>query len=118
MSILQSMFLLAFFVAMLTITISRSRVFRPFRDWVDEITAKNGTSEPSWVYELVKCPYCLSFWVTGLSMLLFPSMWVVTIDTQVFLWQAFILYGATIWALACIIIGLIIQLLNGGGFKE
>lgn len=115
------MLFLVFFVAMLTLTISRSKVFRSFRDWVDDVTAKDGTSEPSMVYELIKCPYCLSFWVTGVSMLVFPTVWVdwaVTNALDVHWWANLILHGATVWGVACLVMGGIVQLLNGGGFKN
>lgn len=121
MSNLLSMWFLVFFVAMFTLTVSRSKAFRFFRDWVDDVTAKDGVSEPSAVYELIKCPYCLSFWVTGASIVVFPSVWrdwAVTNELKVYWVADLALRGAMVWGLSCVVMGAITQLLTGGGFKN
>ena len=58
--------------AVVTLTISRSRIFRPLRTWVAE--------RSDFLYDLLECPYCLSHWVAlGLTLIHGPlqgAFWV------------------------------------------
>lgn len=62
-------------VTMVVLTITRSRLFRPFRDWVDNVTVRETTPthETSLVYILVACPFCMSFWVAAVASFAFWS---------------------------------------------
>lgn len=53
---LAQLVFLAFGVSMVSVTITKTKIFEPFRDWLNYRT--------DWLYELFSCPYCLSVWVS------------------------------------------------------
>lgn len=102
---------LSFVVAMVSLTVTRSRLFRGFRDWVDSASAKDVNADPTLWYELVKCPFCFGFWATGLTIpVLFP-LWASIAHG----FSEWIAHYATVWGLACVICGMITKLFENGG---
>src|SRR5687768_9303666 len=49
---------LALAVSATSVTIGRTAVFAPFRDWFE--------ARSTWIHGLVSCPYCLSHWIAFL----------------------------------------------------
>ena len=52
---MQQLIVLAFAVATISVTITESRLFKGFREWI--------ASHWAWGGELVSCPYCFGHWV-------------------------------------------------------
>lgn len=52
---LMALVVLSLAIAAVSITITKTKVFRSFREWIDE--------RSDWFGELVHCPYCTSHWV-------------------------------------------------------
>lgn len=102
---------LAFVVAMVSLTVTRSRLFKGFRDWVDEVTAPNVNSDPSLWYELVKCPFCFSFWATAGTVPVFYHLWHDLADG----WDQWGVTYFSVWGMACILCGAILKLFDQGG---
>jgi len=50
---------LAFAIAAVSLTITKTKVSKPFRLWVK--------SRNAWAGELFSCPYCLSHWITWVA---------------------------------------------------
>ena len=46
---------------MISLCVTKSKLFEPFRDLFFNRSANNKLM--SWVYDLVSCPYCFSHWV-------------------------------------------------------
>lgn len=100
-------------VAMVTLTVTRSSIFKAFRDWVDERTCKDVNAQPSKLYELVKCPFCFSFWVTLVALMVFRA-WREHAPT----WDARLAMVFAVWCVACFLAGHILKLYERGGFKD
>lgn len=102
---------LAFMVSMISLTVTRSRLFKGFRDWVDEITCgSNVNSSPSMWYELIKCPFCFSFWITGVSIPIFFRLWRINTVR----WDQLTVTFFAVWGLSCIFSGAILKLFEQG----
>lgn len=54
---------LSFAISAISMTISKSKLFEGFREWIGE--------QSGWLGELFNCPYCTSHWVTLLFVILF-----------------------------------------------
>lgn len=52
-------------VASVANIITNETIFAWFRNWVEQCL-------PSWCYELVTCPTCISVWITLVTMFFFP----------------------------------------------
>lgn len=126
------------FVTMLTLTVTRSKIGRPFRDWVDKRTHRGRVldTNTSMLYELVRCPYCFGFWATLLSMAVFPQAWealsfytgaalvrtwvpepgggYVVADSAMAMASYRTLSGCAVWCASCLVGGCIVRLFNGG----
>lgn len=57
LGVLGLFFLLAIAIAAASITLTRARIFKPARDWVQP---RNFL-----FFKLISCPYCLSHWFSG-----------------------------------------------------
>lgn len=61
----------AFAVAVLTLTITKSHLSRPARDWMERELGE-------WPNIFVNCPFCVSHWVSFFVIFLHPSQFRVT----------------------------------------
>lgn len=91
---------LAIFVTMVSVTVVRTAIFEPFRDWVDEATDTGDALTTSMWYKLVSCTYCMAFWVTALARVILPSLWDTTIPLPV--------QGSVVWFLSSLLCPLVI----------
>lgn len=61
---------LAFAVSAISMTISKTKVFRPVRQWIQ--------ARSQWLGELVNCPYCTIHWVAFAAVALYRPIVVVS----------------------------------------
>ena len=106
---------MALAIAMVTVTISLSPLFRWFRDWLDELTAKDDTSPPSIWYRGVRCPFCFSFWVTLLSMAFYKQEWLLITSQEM---GPRVLGGLALWGTSALICSVLVKGFTQGSVKH
>lgn len=100
---LVTLLLNAVVVAALALTVTRSRISEPVRDWVAD---KGDTNRAwDWIAKLIHCPFCFSFWASLLVTFWMPP-------GPLFVKGEFFYYTLIGMGLGSIVAGLIFKLLE------
>ena len=101
---------LVFLTALPTLTVSRSRLFKPVRAWLREVTASEDGERVLFV-DLIECPFCLSFWV-ALAVCIFLPLETAQIAAKLPStdFVAFLMVWAMLWGLSNMVIVTVLRL--------